>query len=122
LAQRPELEHRVVERRLAFEEDAAELHDDAEAQGQRHRNGPHLLCHQRIGVDDDLGLPTRQPGYFDRALEPLGRTYPWDRLCRRNQAEPDPLALKPTDQGNPTALEQLSVGPGEPASGCKGTR
>jgi hypothetical protein len=115
------LEDRIVESSLALEEDAAELEDDTEAKGQRQRYGAHLLCHQRVGVDDHLGLPAGQPGYFDPAFEPLCRTYPGDRLRRRNQAEPDPLALKAADQSNPAALEQLSVGTGEPASGCKGT-
>ena len=121
LAQGPELEHRIVERGLALEEDAAELDHDAEAQRQRHRDGAHFLRHQRVGVDDHLGLPAGQPGHLDRALEALGRAYPGDRLRRGDQAEPDPLALKAADQGNPAALEQLSVGTGEPASGCKGT-
>ena len=76
LAQRPELEDRVVQGGLALQQDAPELEHHAEPERQRHRHRPHLAGDGRVGVDDDLGLPAAQPGHLHRAVSnpPAGPT------------------------------------------------
>ena len=117
LAQRPQLEDRVVQGSLALEEDAPQLEDDAEPERQGHRHRTHLADYGGIGVDDDLGLSATQLGDLDRLVEALLGASPGDVLTRGDQPEPDPLALEASDQGHPTALEQLPLGSGESA-GC----
>ena len=71
LAQRPQLEDRVVQGTLALEQDAPQLEDDAEPERQGHRHRTHLADHGGIGVDDDLGLSATQPGDLHRLVEAL---------------------------------------------------
>jgi hypothetical protein len=64
LAQGPELEGCIVERRLPLQQDAAELKHHAEPQGEGHRHRAHLFRHQGVGMDHDLGLAAAQMGDF----------------------------------------------------------
>jgi hypothetical protein len=121
LAQRPKLEGRIIERCLPFQQDAPELEHDTEPEGKGHRHRAHLFGHQRVGMDDDLGLAAAQMGDFYRVLEAGRRPHPGHGMGRRAEIEPDPLALESAHESNPAALEQLSLGSGEAASGCEGT-
>jgi hypothetical protein len=121
LPERPELEHRVVERRLALEQDAPELEHHAQPQRQRHGHGAHLAGDRGVGVDDHLGLPAAQPCHLLGAVESLARADARHVLGRGDQGQPDRLALKPPYQRHAAPLEQLSLGSGETASGSKGT-
>jgi hypothetical protein len=72
-------------------------------------------------MDDDLGLAAAQMGDLYRVLETGRRPHPGHRMGRGGEIEPDSFALEPAHQGDPAALEQLSLGSGEAASGSEGT-
>ena len=121
LAKRAQLEDRIVERGLPLEQDAAKLDHDAEAERQRHRHRAHLLGHGGSALDHDLGLAAGESGYLQGVFEAGSGAYPGQGFRRGDQVEPDPLALEAANQRDAAALEQLSVGTGEPARGGEGT-
>ncbi len=121
LAKCPKLEHRVVERRLPLQEDAAKFEDDTEPERQRHRHRTHLPGHGRVRADHDLGLATGESRYLHGAFDAGSRADPGQGFGRGDQVQPYPLALEAPNQRYPAALEQLSIGTGEPARGGEGT-
>jgi hypothetical protein len=76
LPQGTKLKNGIVQRGLPFEEYASELQHHAEPECQRHGHGSHLFRDQWVGMDDDFGLATRQPGNLNGIFEPGRRPYP----------------------------------------------
>ena len=120
LAERPQLENGVVQRALPLEQDAPELEDHRQADRERRRHATHLRGDRLVGQDQDLGVAVLEAGDLDRLGAAIGRTDGGRFALRRQQREPDPVALEPLHQRHPATLEQLSVGAGEPAGSGKG--
>ncbi len=71
LPERPKLEHRVVHRRLPFQQYRTQLGDHTEPKRQRHRRTAEILRQAALGADHYLSGTGAEPGHFHCLLGAL---------------------------------------------------